>query len=77
MREGKPMRAYEVFLNGKRLCVAGTGKGYISAYITHTTEQTATWINLVARRPRRSSNRGLSPAGRSAAQNGHLRHAAF
>ena len=34
------MRAYEVFLNGKRLCVAGTGKGYISAYITHTTEQT-------------------------------------
>jgi hypothetical protein len=42
------MRAYEVFLNGKRLCVAGVGNGgYISAYITHRSEPEATWINVM------------------------------
>ena len=41
------MRAYEVFLNGKRLCVAGTSKGYLSAYITHRSEQTDTWIDVM------------------------------
>jgi hypothetical protein len=42
------MRAYEVFLNGKRLCVAGVGNdGYISAYITYRSEPEATWINVM------------------------------
>jgi hypothetical protein len=41
------MRAYEVFLNGKRLCVAGTGKGYVSAYVTHRSEPRATWLDVV------------------------------
>jgi hypothetical protein len=42
------MRAYEVFLNGKRLCVAGVGSdGYISAYITYRSEPEATWINVM------------------------------
>jgi len=42
------MRAYEVFLNGKRLCVAGIGKdGYISAYITYRSERNDTWIDVM------------------------------
>lgn len=42
------MRAYEVFLNGKRLCLAGIGKhGYISAYITYVSEQSETDIDIV------------------------------
>jgi hypothetical protein len=42
------MRAYEVFLNGKRLCLAGIGKdGYVSAYITYTSEINKTDIDIV------------------------------
>jgi hypothetical protein len=42
------MRAYEVFLNGKRLCLAGIGKhGYISAYITCVSERSETDIDIV------------------------------
>lgn len=42
------MRAYEVFLNGKRLCVAGIGgDGYISAYITYRSEPNKTWIDVM------------------------------
>jgi hypothetical protein len=42
------MRAFEVFLNGKRLCVAGIGKdSYISAYITHRSEPNDTWIDVM------------------------------
>jgi hypothetical protein len=41
------MRAYEVFLNGKRLCVAGVGDGYVSAYITYRSEPAATWLDVV------------------------------
>jgi len=42
------MRAYEVFLNGKRLCLAGIGKhGYISAYITDVSERCETDIDVV------------------------------
>jgi hypothetical protein len=42
------MRAYEVFLNGKRLCVAGIGShGYISAYITYRSNPNATWIDVM------------------------------
>jgi hypothetical protein len=42
------MRAYEVFLNGKRLCLAGIGKhGYVSAYITYVSEQSETDIDVV------------------------------
>ena|ERR1700694_3340203 len=42
------MRAYEVFLNGKRLCVAGIGSdGYISAYITYQSDPNATWIDVM------------------------------
>ena len=42
------MRAYEVFLNGKRLCLAGIGKhGYVSAYITYVSEQNETDIDIV------------------------------
>jgi hypothetical protein len=48
------MRAYEVFLNGKRLCVAGIGSdGYISAYITYRSEPDATWIDVVGLENRR------------------------
>jgi hypothetical protein len=41
------MRAYEVFLNGKRLCIAGIGDGYLSAYITYRSEPEATWIDVM------------------------------
>jgi len=42
------MRAYEVFLNGKRLCVAGIGNdGYISAYVTYQSDPNATWIDVM------------------------------
>ena len=42
------MRAYEVFLNGKRLCVAGIGKdGYISAYVTYRSEPNDTWVDVL------------------------------
>jgi hypothetical protein len=42
------MRAYEVFLNGKKLCVAGIGSdGYISAYITYVSEGNKTWIDVL------------------------------
>ena len=42
------MRAYEVFLNGNRLCVAGIGSdGYISAYITYQSDPNATWIEVM------------------------------
>jgi predicted RNA-binding protein with RPS1 domain len=42
------MRAYEVSLNGKRLCVAGIGKdGYISAYVTYRSEPNDTWIDVI------------------------------
>jgi hypothetical protein len=42
------MRAYEVFLNGNRLCVAGIGRdGYISAYITYQSDPNATWIEVM------------------------------
>ncbi len=42
------MRAYEVFLNGKRLCLAGIGKhGYVSVYITYISEQSETEIDIV------------------------------
>jgi hypothetical protein len=42
------MRAYEVFLNGKKLCVAGIGgDGYISAYITYVSEGNNTWIDVL------------------------------
>jgi hypothetical protein len=42
------MRAFEVLLNGKKLCVAGIGNdGYISAYITHVSEGNKTWIDMV------------------------------
>jgi hypothetical protein len=42
------MRAYEVFLNGKRLCVAGIGSdGYISASITYESDPNATWIDVI------------------------------
>jgi len=42
------MRAYEVFLNGKRLCIAGIGSdGYLSAYITYRSEPAATWIDVM------------------------------
>jgi predicted RNA-binding protein with RPS1 domain len=41
------MRAYEVFLNGKKLCVAGIASdGYISAYITYVSEGNKTWIDV-------------------------------
>jgi hypothetical protein len=40
------MRAYEIFLNGKRLCVAGVGSdGYVSAYVTYQSEPNTTWID--------------------------------
>jgi hypothetical protein len=42
------MRAYEIFLNGKRLCSAGIGKdGYISAIITYLSEKNKTDIDIV------------------------------
>ncbi len=42
------MRAYEIFLNGKRLCTAGIGKnGYISAYVTYLSERNETNIDIV------------------------------
>jgi len=42
------MRAYEVFLNGKPLCVAGVGNdGYISAYVTYRSRENDTWIAIV------------------------------
>jgi len=41
------MRAYEVFLNRKRLCVAGVGDGFISTYITYRSEQNDTWLDVV------------------------------
>src|SRR5580692_2402241 len=42
------MRAYELFLNGKRLCVAGIGSdGYISASITYESDPNATWIDVI------------------------------
>jgi hypothetical protein len=42
------MRAYDVFLNGKRLCVAGIGSdGYISAYITYRSEPNDNWIDVM------------------------------
>ena len=41
------MRAYEVFLNGKRLCVAGVRDGYVSAYITYRSEPQATWLDVM------------------------------
>jgi DNA-directed RNA polymerase subunit E'/Rpb7 len=42
------MRAYEVFLNGKRLCLAGIGRhGYVSAYVTYVSEQSKTDIDIV------------------------------
>jgi len=42
------MRAYEIFLNGKRLCVAGIrSDGYISAYVTYRSDPKATWIDIV------------------------------
>src|ERR1700736_1859524 len=48
------MRAYEGFLNGKRLCVAGIGSdGYISASITYHWEPDATWIDVVGLENRR------------------------
>jgi hypothetical protein len=48
------MRAYEVFLNGKRLCVAGIGgDGYISAYITYRSEPDGTWIDVMGLKNRK------------------------
>lgn len=42
------MRAYEIFLNGKRLCTAGIGRnGYISAYVTYLAEKNETDIDIV------------------------------
>jgi len=41
------MRAYEIFINGEPLCVAGTSKGYVSACVTDRSEQTATWIDVM------------------------------
>ncbi len=42
------MRAYDVFLNGKRLCLAGIGKdGYVSAYITYISEWDKTDIDVI------------------------------
>jgi hypothetical protein len=42
------MRAYEIFLNGKRLCVAGVGSdGYVSAYVTYQSEPNTTWIDVM------------------------------
>jgi hypothetical protein len=42
------MRAYEIFLNGKRLCAAGVGKdGYISAIVTHLSEKNETEMDIV------------------------------
>ena len=50
------MRAYEIFLNGKRLCVAGVASGgYVSAYITHQSEPNATWIDVVGLDSRKKS----------------------
>jgi hypothetical protein len=42
------MRAYEVFLNGKRLCLAGIGKhGYISAVINYVSELGETDLDII------------------------------
>jgi len=42
------MRAYEVSLNGRRLCTAGIGKnGYVSAYVTYVSERNETGIDVV------------------------------
>jgi hypothetical protein len=42
------MLAYEVFLNGKPLCVAGVGNdGYISASVTYRSMEDDTWIDVI------------------------------
>ena len=42
------MRAYEVFLNGERLCTAGIGKqGYISAYVTYLSQKNETDLDVI------------------------------
>jgi len=42
------MRAFEIFLNGKPLCVAGIGSdGYISAYVTYRSEPSLTWVDVL------------------------------
>ena len=42
------MRAYEIFLNEKRLCTAGIGKnGYISAIVTYLSEKNETGLDIV------------------------------
>jgi hypothetical protein len=42
------MRAYEVFLNGKRLAIAGIGKhGYLSATINYISESGGTDLDIM------------------------------
>ncbi len=44
MARSKPFVAFEVFLNGRRICIAGvTGRGALSAI--------ATWVKRVAHEP--------------------------
>lgn len=48
------MRAFEIFLNSKRLCVAGVGiDGYVSTYITWHSEPPAMWIDVVGGKSRK------------------------
>ena len=42
------MRAYQIFLNGERLCTAGIGKhGYIQAYVTYLSERNETYLDII------------------------------